>query len=139
MILIMGMLPIERTAETVRQFPRYLIYTAILLQTIAVLQYQIARLNAHSIRITPDDSSLSHEIDGSSLSHETKNPQYEKSLIADYTMDVYQERLKRLIENKVFQDTELSLEGLAKQIGAPKHHLTQLLNLRMKKTFNQYI
>src|SRR5690606_37624974 len=42
-------------------------------------------------------------------------------------------------KDKIFQNVDLSLEGLAKQIGAPKHHLTQLLNIRMKKTFNQYI
>lgn len=64
---------------------------------------------------------------------------YQKSLIPDSAMDLYEEKLEKLIKDKVFQDIELSLEGLAKQIDAPKHHLTQLFNIRKKKTFNQYI
>jgi len=118
-----------RTTEN-RQFPRILIYLAMLMQVVAVLRYQIENLlKGHHTDVVPE------------IVPEEENvvPLYQKSLISDSAMNLYEEKLEKLIEDKVFQDTELSLAGLAKQIGVPKHHLTQLLNLRMKKTFNQYI
>jgi len=120
---------IPRTTAS-RQFPRYLIYAGMLIQVGAVLRYQIGRLMQNTI-VTADKTLLSPQ--GESF------PQYQKSLISETTMDLYERKLEELIKEKVFQDTGLTLESLGKQIGAPKHHLTQLLNLRIKKTFNQYI
>jgi len=79
------------------------------------------------------------EEEGINVVEEEHTQLYQKSLISDSAMDLYEKKLEKLIEDKAFQDKELSLEKLAKQIGAPKHHLTQLFNIRMKKTFNQYI
>jgi len=119
---------LPRTTEN-RQFPRILIYVAMLMQVVAVLRYQIENLiKGVYIDVNPEV-----------VTEEENVPLYQKSLIPDSAMDLYEEKLEKLIERKVFQDIELSLEGLARQIGAPKHHLTQLFNLRMKKTFNQYI
>lgn len=39
----------------------------------------------------------------------------------------------------MYRDMNLSLGKLAKKIDAPKHHLTQLLNIRMSTSFNKYI
>lgn len=119
---------IPRTTAS-REFPRILIYTAMLIQVAAVLRYQIDQLGKNLI------IDLSPEIG----EEEGNTPLYQKSLIAESAMDLYEERLDKLVKDKIFQNVDLSLEGLAKQIGAPKHHLTQLLNIRMKKTFNQYI
>jgi len=121
---------IPRTTDS-RQFPRYLIYTALLIQVCAVLRYQIGRLRQNDIDPVQDNNF--------SFSESDNLAQYQKSLISDSTMDIYELKLKELIKNKVFQDAGLSLESLGKQIGAPKHHLTQLLNLRMKKSFKQFI
>jgi len=138
MLLLLGLLFLALTlthiiprTTTLRQFPRYIIYTAMLIQVSAVLRYQIGRLMQVTIPVVEDKTSLPPESDGFS--------QYQKSLISETTMDLYERKLDELIKEKVFQDTELTLESLGKQIGAPKHHLTQLLNLRIKKTFNQYI
>lgn len=111
------------------QFPRYLIYGSIFILTCAVLYYELSCMTEDEVVIDK----------GEVVFNEVAAPTYGKSLISDSAMDTYECKLQKLIENQVFKDVDLSLEGLAKQIGAPKHHLTQLLNLRFKKTFNQYI
>jgi AraC-like DNA-binding protein len=65
---------------------------------------------------------------------------YEKSSLDEPTMDAYERSLNKYVEKtKIFLNTELSLEELALQVKMPKHHLTQLLNDRIKKNFYSYI
>ena len=130
MFIILTVYNIIPRAVVPSHFPRYLIYTAILIQAVAVIHYQIERLL---------NDTHGGEIDESRLQTPEPGTQYQKSLVSESALDEYEEKLNILMMEKVFQDIDLSLEGLAKRVGAPKHHLTQLLNLRMKKNFNQYI
>src|SRR5690606_30882242 len=131
MFIILTVYNIIPRAKVPSHFPRYLIYTAMLIQAIAVIHYQIERL---FYQIPAGE-----EIDEGQGEAAEASSQYQKSLVSEHLLDEYEEKLNKLIKVKVFQDIDLSLESLAKKVGAPKHHLTQLLNLRMKKNFNQYI
>lgn len=130
MFIILTIFNIIPRAKVPSHFPRYLIYTAILVQAVAVIHYQIERLFHESPGAKADEGQLDMSENGN---------QYQKSLVSERTLDEYEEKLNSLMDEKIFQDIDLSLEGLAKRVGAPKHHLTQLLNLRMKKNFNQYV
>jgi len=119
--------------RTSNRFPfvRVLIYSAIFVQVIAVLHYQIARLiQFFSVQGDKD------ELDGALFSEPV---QYQKSLLSDDAVQVYESKLSKMIEDEVYKDPELSLESLARNMGAPKHHITQVLNLKLNKGFNQFV
>ena len=65
---------------------------------------------------------------------------YEKSLLSENQLDEYAAALAELMqEQKVYLDTELSLQKLAQQLRIPSHHLTQVMNLRLNVNFYDYI
>jgi AraC-like DNA-binding protein len=65
---------------------------------------------------------------------------YEKSGIDAAKLDEYEAALAAFMKkSRIFLDPDLSLEGLATKMKMPKHHLTQLLNDRIKKNFYNYI
>ena len=72
--------------------------------------------------------------------HAATDRRYEKSGMDAARMDEYETALTALMEkSRIFLDTELTLEGLAKRMKMPKHHLTQLLNERVMKNFYTYV
>lgn len=42
-------------------------------------------------------------------------------------------------KERPFLDPDLTLQSLSQQVGVPKHHLTQVLNIRFQKNFYQYV
>lgn len=65
---------------------------------------------------------------------------YAKSGITSDEFDNYQQKILRLMESqKTYLDPDLSLERLAGILHMPKHHLTQVLNVKMKQNYHQYI
>ena len=65
---------------------------------------------------------------------------YEKSGIHQPLMDEYETALAAFMEkSRIYLDADLSLEQLASRMKMPKHHLTQLLNERLTKSFYNYI
>lgn len=75
--------------------------------------------------------------------HEVLSPQvqkYNKSALSTVVLDDYKTKLNQLIViDEVYLDNELTLEGLAKKMRMPMHHLTQLFNVHLGENFNQYI
>lgn len=73
-------------------------------------------------------------------STEASSKRYEKSSLDAALMDDYEKQLYKYIEkNKAYLNPELSLEELAQQVKMPKHHLTQVLNERINKSFYVFI
>lgn len=65
---------------------------------------------------------------------------YQKSTLSDALLDSYEQKLYALmIRQMVFLDQELSLQSLAKTLRIPKHHLTQLLSVRVGENFYHYV
>lgn len=65
---------------------------------------------------------------------------YLKSGLTTEIFEDYKARLDMSFETeKVFLDSELTLEGLAKKLKMPPHHLTQLFNVYIGENFNQYL
>jgi AraC-like DNA-binding protein len=65
---------------------------------------------------------------------------YNKSALSPVVLDDYRNKLDKFINiEKVYLDNELTLEGLAKKMRMPMHHLTQLFNVYLGENFNQYI
>lgn len=65
---------------------------------------------------------------------------YEKSMLTQKQLDEYAEMLAKLMFlHKSYLDTELSLQKLAHLMRIPGHHLTQVLSLRIKLNFYDYI
>lgn len=44
-----------------------------------------------------------------------------------------------LIDNKLFTQSSLTIDGLASQIDTSRHHLSQVINEKLNKTYNEYI
>jgi len=65
---------------------------------------------------------------------------YEKSGIDQPLMDEYEATLATfMVKSRIYLDADLSLEQLANRMKMPKHHLTQLLNERVSKSFYNYV
>lgn len=74
------------------------------------------------------------------LAKQPEEKRYQKSSLDQVTMDRYEMILMSYMDDhKVYLDTELSLESLSQKIKMPKHHLTQVLNDRLKKSFYRFV
>jgi AraC-like DNA-binding protein len=69
-----------------------------------------------------------------------KDKRYEKSGLDASKMDEYVVMLTAFMKkSRIYLDPDLSLETLASRTNMPRHHLTQLLNDRIKKNFYSFI
>lgn len=65
---------------------------------------------------------------------------YRSSTLGNVDCDMVQARLEQLMrEDRLYQDAELSLSGLAKQLGLGAHQLSELLNTHLAKGFSRYL
>lgn len=68
------------------------------------------------------------------------NSSYSNSGLSETDLDNFKKLLDEVISrDKPWLDPNLKLDGLAKALKIPGHHLTQLLSLREGKNFNEYI
>lgn len=112
-------------------FVRFFIYSALLVQALAVFHYQVIRL----IQYLKDQNAELSMAEPAAQ----EQVQYQKSLLPRDAAEMYEKKLSKLIGEGIFKDPNLSLEMLAKAMGAPRHHITQVLSLRINKGFNQFI
>lgn len=108
----------------------FFMYTLILSSVILVFRYNVKRLRqgrARDKEIDERDTVIKRRL-------------YEKSAIPEDVLAEYEQRLRALmLEEKVYLKTDLNLDGLAAELRMPKHHVTQLFNVRIGKNFYQYI
>ncbi|MEM8901054.1 MAG: helix-turn-helix domain-containing protein [Bacteroidota bacterium] len=65
---------------------------------------------------------------------------YQRSSLTENQAIAYLEKLQKLMsEQKLYLDPELSLGDLADRLDIPKHHLTEVLNTHLNKTFYQFV
>lgn len=71
---------------------------------------------------------------------EEPEKRYLKSGLDDTMLSDYETRLTAFMTtSKAYLDTELSLETLSQKVNIPKHHITQLLNDRLHKSFYRFV
>lgn len=65
---------------------------------------------------------------------------YQKSLINSRLMEKYATKISMQMERRqYFKEPKLSIEKLSVYLKIPPHHLTQVLNIYFKQSFNDYI
>ncbi len=74
------------------------------------------------------------------LNQEMRKVRYEKSKINGLDIETVIKRLDELMRlEKVFADEDLSLNGLADELGISSQQLSQIINEKLNKNFNTYI
>jgi AraC-like DNA-binding protein len=58
---------------------------------------------------------------------------------SDLRKDINQMLTQAMADQELFLDPDLSLAALAKQLGIPKHHISQTLSLEQEETFNEFL
>lgn len=112
---------------------RFLIYGGMLCCTLVINRFY--RLMANGLAINSEEL-LAVELNLEN-SYEGK---YKKSALTEAQLDVYLIKLNHLMNTqRVYLYQDLSLLKLAKLMRVPKHHITQVLNIKLKMNFYQYV
>jgi AraC-like DNA-binding protein len=70
----------------------------------------------------------------------TSNGKYHRSGLGDHTAQYYLDKLNRLMATEqYFLESDLSLQSLADRVKISPHHLSQILNEKLGKSFYDYI
>ena len=70
----------------------------------------------------------------------TKNPKYAHSSLKDEeAIRIESELHQRMASDRLYLDSELTIDSLALKLGTTRHHLSQVLNERIKKTYGDFI
>lgn len=89
-------------------------------------------------QFTTPVTNTSHTLPETSIEEPEKR--YQKSGLDQITLATYEAKLKSYMQqHQIYLDTELSLESLAQKLNIPKHHVTQLLNDRLHKSFYRFV
>lgn len=71
---------------------------------------------------------------------ETEAGKYQRSGLREHSARFLIDKLNRgMAEHQYYLDSDISLEGLANELSISSHHLSQLLNEHLNKTFYEYI
>lgn len=75
-----------------------------------------------------------------SLRADVSRRRYEKTRLLGLDVGGVVEELRRLMEEeKAFSDEDLTLSGLARELGITPHQLSQILNERLQKSFSLFV
>ena len=70
----------------------------------------------------------------------SKNPKYAHSSLKESDAIRIEEGLySAMVKDKLYLDSELTIDTLATKLATSRHHLSQVLNERIKKTYGDYI
>ncbi|NUO81355.1 AraC family transcriptional regulator [candidate division KSB1 bacterium] len=70
----------------------------------------------------------------------TRAPKYQKSGLSAEQAENYLHRLRQFMETKrVYAKNDLTLNELAEQIAIPAHHLSQIINDRLRQNFYDFV
>jgi AraC-like DNA-binding protein len=137
------------SGQTVNIGIRLIAYTNMLVICLFILQYRLeARALNKEVLPEPLPPALPHTPAPALLMEEKETlvvtvqegPQAKKSVLSPQQQAAIAQKLSALMEEKkVFTDPELTLEKLASQIKVPRHHISEVLNQYLHKTFYQYI
>ncbi|MGF1925654.1 MAG: helix-turn-helix domain-containing protein [Bacteroidia bacterium] len=116
---------------------RNMVYSCILITTIMVFKYKINIIffkisNAHEFINQGDGDILKVSVDQAA--------KYEKSTLSNKQLEEYCQKLEKLmLSQRAYLITDLSLQKLAQLLRIPNHHLTQVLSLKVRMSFYDYV
>ncbi|RZK22970.1 MAG: AraC family transcriptional regulator [Flavobacterium sp.] len=115
---------------------RTMIYSCMLISAVMVFKYKIntifLKVNTIPVLDNAEEDSLQP------ISYRVAK--YEKSNLSDKQLDEYSKKLEKLmLSQRVYLTTDLSLQKLAQSLRIPNHHLTQVLSIKIKMGFYDYV
>ncbi len=115
---------------------RIMVYAGMFMVTILVFKYKISII---FFRINNADEFI--HIDKVNLKPSfSQLAKYEKSTLTSKQLDDYSKKLEKLmLSQRVYLSTDLSLQKLAQLIRIPNHHLTQVLSVKIRMGFYDYV
>lgn len=115
---------------------RTMTYSCMLIISLMIFKYQ---LNLLFLKIDkPSSFTINSTVAGISIDDRTAK--YEKSNLTYRQLDEYGKKLEKLmVSQRVYLSTDLSLQKLAQLLRIPNHHLTQVLSLKIKMGFYEYV
>jgi adenylate cyclase len=88
----------------------------------------------------PRFQELVRQILGEETTFDFSKKRYKKSLLSQELLHQYRDQLDQLMEiEKPYLDPALTLRDLAKKLGTPPNHLSQLLSGGFDKNFSEYV
>lgn len=115
---------------------RTMIYSCMLISAIMIFKYKI---NVIFIKVN-------HAYELNKVERVHLKPtfdqiaRYEKSNLTNKQLDDYSKKLEKLMfSQRAYLATDLSLQKLAQLLRIPNHHLTQVLSLKLKMGFYDYV
>lgn len=122
------------TADNSIGLLRFIIYCCMLSGVLLILRFQkIATRQSREWSDLPEELKTEIAVIQPVL-------KYEKSMLSEEQLEVYFCRLEELMnKQQVYLQTDLSLVKLAQLMRVPNHHVTQLLNLKIKLNFYDYV
>ena len=137
------------TPQTVNTGIRLIAYTNMLVICLFILKYRLeAKALNKEVLPEPLPPALPDEPTPALLMEEKETlvvtvqeePQPKRSVLSPQQQAAITQKLSALmLEKKIFTDPELTLEKLASQVKVPRHHISEVLNQYLHKTFYQYI
>lgn len=135
---------IRMTGADLRMLP-YICFSAI---PLLILRYRLQRLAKEGAAV--DAGAVEHElVRPEVVEHEVVRPEvvaaaverrYEKSGLDGAKLEEYAAALMAFMQkSRIYLDPDLSLDELASRLKMSRHHLTQLLNDRLRKNFYSFI
>jgi len=119
---------------------RILPYIFFAVVPVLILRYKFKKLSSTSSQPSAQLYALYDAVQENTVELNHAEKRYQKSAISNEMMNGYEKNLLAFMEkSRIFLDAELSLDHLAREIDIPKHHLTQLLNDRIKKNFYHFV
>lgn len=119
---------------------RTIAYTCFIFIPVLILRYKL-QINTHKVTVGQEQNGVGLKKEEVAAGQEAlADKRYQKSGMDNVLMDTYAVILVKTIEKgKIYLNAELSLEDLACQTNIPKHHITQLLNDKLKKNFYAFV
>lgn len=129
----------ERTRGEKSYIDGLVIYFLMLLIAAVVFRYHVINIfKPHGPERIESSAKLKKLV--VSESENTVKKKYEKSSISEQEGIVYLARLNKIMESdKLYLDSELTIDSLSRKLKITKHHLTQVFTVVLDTNFNKYI
>jgi len=115
---------------------RIMVYGGMFMVTILIFKYKVnmifLKINNAAELVKTDKINLKPTL--------YRPAKYKKSTLSSKQLDEYSKKLEKLmLSQKIYLATDLSLQKLAQLLRIPNHHLTQVLSLKIRMGFYDYV
>ncbi|WP_134090111.1 AraC family transcriptional regulator [Olivibacter sp. XZL3] len=114
--------------------PRLSVYSLLILFALLIFNHKVTLLRkAVALDRPPED-------EAKAAHRSVEKRSYAKSALSKTALQHYQEKLETCIhDEQLFLDASLTIERLGDHLNIPKHHLSQVFNTQIGKSFTSYM